>query len=325
MTTPSQLLVTSDTHVGLVNDPGGRYDPNYQWQYALGLSGVVSLAIVHDVDAILHVGDIFNSEDPPSWAVTTVRAEFKRAHEAGIPIYYVAGNHDTTGADRYSRDERFSDALPTAPQPAPAIESAASELRVFELGSAPTLVEEDTALYSVPHEHTRNEEWFDQMYGVSDGDEPTGERFRIVCVHEGFNDVYHECERPLKPFLDRFDDDVHPHLLVGGHLHQFETKHVSTGEYSRTQVLYPGMPTDGKGTKSTNQANAALVTVPEPLVLDDGFVGHIAPATVEQLSVPTTQARVAALEQDASAALGRRTTARSDPPSSVAVDAFSSR
>lgn len=87
-----RYLVIGDLHWRAEN-PIGRTD-NYQEALAAKLEECWRLASVHNVDAILQTGDLFDSADV---AQTTMDDLWDIIERAPAPIYTVPGNHDLHG------------------------------------------------------------------------------------------------------------------------------------------------------------------------------------------------------------------------------------
>jgi exonuclease SbcD len=87
-----KILYFTDTHIRNTT-PRNRVDDYPEAIYAK-VCEVLLTAKEHGVNVILHGGDIFDRPDVPPWLVREYALIFK---ESGIPIYIIAGNHDTYG------------------------------------------------------------------------------------------------------------------------------------------------------------------------------------------------------------------------------------
>lgn len=58
------------------------------------LTETVTQILEHDVDLVIHGGDLFHSSTPTVRGVVHAREQFARLHDAGIPVVAVVGNHD---------------------------------------------------------------------------------------------------------------------------------------------------------------------------------------------------------------------------------------
>lgn len=88
-TDTARLLVVGDTHIGRQRHPktGIRIDPLAAFQAA------TTYGIEQQVDAVVHVGDIFHDTASSLSVKHTSDRVFRPLRDAGIPFYYVRGNH----------------------------------------------------------------------------------------------------------------------------------------------------------------------------------------------------------------------------------------
>ena len=89
-------IVTSDNHLGAYY---ARFKPERLAQRRKRLqeafARVVDAAIERRVDLFLHAGDLFDRPDPRNAERHFVACQFKRLRDAGIPVFAIAGNHDS--------------------------------------------------------------------------------------------------------------------------------------------------------------------------------------------------------------------------------------
>ena len=92
-----KLAHMSDIHAGykatrMVNNQGVnlREADGY-----VALSRIVADVINNEVDAVIIAGDIFHTPTPEIRAIVFVQNQLRRLSSAGIPVYALAGNHDT--------------------------------------------------------------------------------------------------------------------------------------------------------------------------------------------------------------------------------------
>lgn len=90
-----QLLVVGDTHIGRTTHPGTGVSINPMDAFATA----VQYGIDQDVDAVVHVGDLFHESATPSQAALVQKKIFTKLADANIPFYYVRGNHATQSSD----------------------------------------------------------------------------------------------------------------------------------------------------------------------------------------------------------------------------------
>lgn len=86
-----KVLHTSDWHIGKRLE---RHDRMAEYEQVL--DEVVSLARDHDVDMVLHAGDLFDRPTPPVEALRLGLDALVRLSDGGrVPVVAVAGNHDS--------------------------------------------------------------------------------------------------------------------------------------------------------------------------------------------------------------------------------------
>lgn len=61
----------------------------------LAFAQVVDEIIAAEVDAVVVAGDIFHNPTPDIRTIVFAQNQFRRFHGAGVPVYMLAGNHDT--------------------------------------------------------------------------------------------------------------------------------------------------------------------------------------------------------------------------------------
>jgi len=61
---------------------------------------VIERCIQEEVDFILIAGDLFDAAYPPIEILKDSFAEFKKVHDAGIPVYLIAGSHDFSASGK---------------------------------------------------------------------------------------------------------------------------------------------------------------------------------------------------------------------------------
>src|SRR5690554_7320792 len=86
-----RLLHTGDWHLGKRLDDYSRLEE----QQAV-LEELIGLAEIHDVDAVLVAGDLFDTFNPPAEAVELFYKSLKKLSGDGRrPVIAIAGNHDS--------------------------------------------------------------------------------------------------------------------------------------------------------------------------------------------------------------------------------------
>lgn len=86
---PVQLLIVGDTHIGRTIHPGTGVDIDPIAAFA----SAAEFAIEQQVDAVVHVGDIFHESVTAGQAGFTLIDVLQPLAEAEIPFYYIEGNH----------------------------------------------------------------------------------------------------------------------------------------------------------------------------------------------------------------------------------------
>jgi DNA repair protein SbcD/Mre11 len=89
-------ILTSDNHLGANY---ARFRPDRlelrRKRLRQAFERVVDAAIARKVDLFLHAGDLFDRPDPRNDERHFVAQQLRRLRDAGIPVYAIAGNHDT--------------------------------------------------------------------------------------------------------------------------------------------------------------------------------------------------------------------------------------
>ncbi len=94
-TDASELIYMTDSHLGTTR---GGYGQTYPVDPMPGFRTVIDAAIAKDVDGVIHGGDLFHNPGGgiPDSAVRNCRSQIERLSEAGIPFYFIYGNHERT-------------------------------------------------------------------------------------------------------------------------------------------------------------------------------------------------------------------------------------
>lgn len=95
-------VLTSDNHLG-ANYAKFRPDRLEQRRLRLqqAFKAVVDAAIARKVDIFLQAGDLFDRPDPRNMERLFVAGQLARLREAGIPVFAIAGNHDSPRGTGY--------------------------------------------------------------------------------------------------------------------------------------------------------------------------------------------------------------------------------
>jgi DNA repair exonuclease SbcCD nuclease subunit len=91
----TRLLVVGDTHIGRTTHPrtGEKISPRH------ALATAIEYGINRDVDAVVHVGDIFHESATSTHADLVDTHVFEPLADANIPFYYITGNHSSSPGD----------------------------------------------------------------------------------------------------------------------------------------------------------------------------------------------------------------------------------
>ncbi len=91
-----KAIVTSDNHLGVYY---ARMRPDLlerrRRRLQLGFERAVDEAVARKVDLFLQAGDLFDRPDPRNADRRFVAEQLRRLRDAGIPVFGIAGNHDS--------------------------------------------------------------------------------------------------------------------------------------------------------------------------------------------------------------------------------------
>ncbi len=102
------FIHTADLHLGRMFT-GLRHLPKHIYEYVVegvnrSLENIISTAIEHDVDFVLFVGDVFDSNDVSLRTYLRFRQQLERLERHGIHAFISHGNHDPLVKDRRTVD-----------------------------------------------------------------------------------------------------------------------------------------------------------------------------------------------------------------------------
>lgn len=105
----SSVLIIGDTHIGRGSHPknGEKINPLGAFKNA------VKYGLEREVDAVIHVGDIFHESATPVQVALLDQQVFNPLEDAGIPFYYVEGNHTSSAGDDLLADRSNVSTLDT--------------------------------------------------------------------------------------------------------------------------------------------------------------------------------------------------------------------
>lgn len=105
----TSILIVGDTHIGRTEHPdtGAEIDPIGAFRQA------IEYGLAQNVAAVVHVGDIYHESATTSQVETVDDCVFEPLEEAGVPFYFVRGNHQTDEGDRQLAGRRLVTNLDT--------------------------------------------------------------------------------------------------------------------------------------------------------------------------------------------------------------------
>ncbi|WP_353634487.1 metallophosphoesterase [Halobacterium sp. NMX12-1] len=188
-----ELLYLTDSHLGKTTHSYGG--SSWSVSPATGFSEAIKQAIRLDVDAVVHGGDLFHNPGGgiDSEDVSTCREKLTALAEAGIPFYFIYGNHERQAGRQIM--ERFAD----------------NSLAVH-LGPRYEMIGDMLAVYGIDHQS----DWTDF---VPDVEQAPDDVPSMLCVHQSL-DPFTESVNPDCSVQDLKEDvDTPIDLLVTGHVH----------------------------------------------------------------------------------------------------------
>jgi len=89
-----KFIHLADTHLGLNWPAIGRRENIQILVYGKAFEAVIDAAIKHQVDFVIHAGDLVNRAHPSTAAWSRILLELPRLKQAGIPFIITVGSHD---------------------------------------------------------------------------------------------------------------------------------------------------------------------------------------------------------------------------------------
>jgi predicted phosphodiesterase len=231
----TSLLVVGDTHVGRTKHPKTEdpIDPIDAFAKA------VEYGVKRDVDAVVHVGDIFHETASSSEASAVESRIFDPLETASIPFYYVSGNHSI-----------------------PAGESVlAKRTGVAALDTNGNRVGSDVRVFGIDHHEGGALPWNSIVFPIT-----ISESISILVLHQTLRQLPGsdldsvDVGRLQKCFSGQFD------LVVSGHHHDATIK-----DWNGTTVMYTGATE--RMSKNSNPVDrvAWLVSTEETPLIPDRY------------------------------------------------------
>jgi exonuclease SbcD len=192
----TKILHISDTHLG--NRQYGSDTRREDFTNAFEAS--IDHAIDHNVDAVIHTGDLFDQRTPSLPIVTDCIEVLRTLAEEDIPFYGIVGNHDR------KMDEQWLDLIR---------ETGTAE----RLGQSPTMINDEVAIYGI--DAVTKPAWHSTDFTLEEPPDP--DAFRLLCLHQLFHPPAPEyfADHDLADVLDRTTIDVDAMAL--GDYHQTES------------------------------------------------------------------------------------------------------
>ena len=200
-----RLMVMGDTHIGRANHPSKPYrsiDCVGRFREA------VEVGLTHDVDGIVHTGDVFHDAVTRS-ECRTVDETFERMREYDVQFSYVLGNHECERGTRLLRQW----------------ENRGVGTHLDMSGSQ---VADGVTVYGYDHVA-------DARFSVDDMDVPTTlpDRFNLLVLHQTLSPFRRRAHVDLDEINERTREGFD--YVVSGHLHDPEKPAWEQGEF-----LYAG-------------------------------------------------------------------------------------
>jgi len=210
------ILYLSDTHLGRpLTDKEHMGNANQLERFL----DAVNLAIKSRVDAVIHTGDIFD-DDVDEATVQIVEEHVELLADAGIPIYYVRGNHGCDRGDAFLRAQTEAG-------------------RMIHLSNEPQLLDNGTlALYGMDFDASANE-----LSNVAPtGDAPL-DAYRLLAWHEAVEPIARD-GISIGELVDA--SEVELDALALGDLHKHKRAYIDDvykGSGQRLRAFYAGATT----------------------------------------------------------------------------------
>lgn len=225
-----RIVHISDTHLG-----NRQYESDVRRQdFIDAFEAGVKRAIEHEVDAIIHTGDLFHRRTPPLPEVNQCIDILQQAAAEDIPFYGIVGNHDR------KMDDQWLDL----------IEHTGTATR---LGRSPTMVGDDVALYGI--DAVPSPAWESADFSLDTP--PNDDAYRLLCMHQLLHPPVPEimADHPADAVIDRLDIEIDG--LALGDYHEAVSE-----EVSGVDVWYAGSTERGSSSEE-GQRSVTLLTVSE--------------------------------------------------------------
>jgi DNA repair exonuclease SbcCD nuclease subunit len=223
----TQVLVIGDTHIGREEHPKTKeeIDP-------LGaLTAATEFSIDQELDAVVHTGDIFHDNATQLQSLLTQIQVFEPLDDAGIPFYYVCGNHESDSGNKILNE----------------LEGTV----VFNLSTTGTEIGTNLRLFGIDHYSRGNLPWVDLTFSKADSGEAS-----ILVLHQTLQQLSGggtksvDIARIQQRFNGAFD------FVISGHHHD-----AITDTWNGIPVMYAGAAERMSTNKNPTDRVAWLLTV----------------------------------------------------------------
>ncbi|MBN2564512.1 MAG: DNA repair exonuclease [Candidatus Eisenbacteria bacterium] len=222
-----ELLFLADTHLGFDQPVRPRVERRRRGpDFLANFRRVLAAAIEHNVDLVVHGGDLFFRSRVPEAIVDLVYAELLTFADHGIPLVIVPGNHERSR-------------LPTslfAQHPNIHVFDAPGTLR-FQLGGA------RVALAGFPCDRKSIRTDFRQLVAATGLKNATAD-VRLLCLHQTIEGATVGSSgytfRNGHDVIRQRDLPKSCHAVLAGHIHRHQIMHVKRDGDRPLPVIYPG-------------------------------------------------------------------------------------
>jgi hypothetical protein len=197
-----------------------------------GLRRAVDAALTHDVDALVHTGNLLRRPTPEEVDIEAVEDVFAPLADAEIVVYVVAGPREAAGE---------TDSLAALTDCSP----------VERLGATPTYIDDTVALYGVD----RGVDLSESLAELVDDDLRT---HNVLCLHRELSPPMNPYAVDLKPFELTDDSAVFLNTVLAGG--SDDPREWVADDYGY-RVAYPGTTNPEAADEPGDRPTAALLTV----------------------------------------------------------------
>lgn len=199
----------SDSHLGYKQYGIDEREEDFYEVFEKTIDKIIEL----DVDFVIHSGDLFDQSRPSTNTLLVFQKELIKLNNAGIPVYIIAGNHDSV--------------LRKGVKPPIALFEELG-LKIIKKGQA--FIENDVLICGIQYAPKSQKralmKILDELSELSDQHEKS-----ILVLHQGISKYLPEEAFELE--LDELPDNFNYYAL--GHIHDFFEE-----DYGKGKLVYPG-------------------------------------------------------------------------------------